>query len=85
MVVSENSNEVISHLSDDHVLMDVSNTVAEPNDAEPSNSSAVVTKGGKRKGSMKKAAKENESQNVLLCFIKSMRRQRAKVPLLMEL
>jgi len=64
VVVSErSSNEVISDLSDDRVsLRDVSNIVAEPNDAAPRTSTAVVAKGGRRKGSTKKAAKENEEK-----------------------
>jgi hypothetical protein len=64
VVVSErSSNEVISDLSDDRVsLRDVSNIVAEPNDAAPRTITAVVAKGGRRKGSTKKAAKENEEK-----------------------
>ncbi len=64
MVVSEHSsNEVISDLSDDRVsLRDVSNIVAEPNGAAPRTSTAVVAKGGRRKGSTKKAAKQNEEK-----------------------
>jgi hypothetical protein len=62
VAVAEHSNEVISDLSDDHVLMDVSNIVAKPNDASRTTSTAVVAKGGRRKGLTKKAAKENEKK-----------------------
>jgi hypothetical protein len=58
MVVSEHSsNEVISDLSDDRLLIDVSNIVTEPYDAVPRTSTAVVAKGGRRKGSTKKSCK----------------------------
>ncbi len=46
--------------------MHVSNIVAEPNDAAPSASSAIVTKGGRRKGSTKKVAKERQEKKELV-------------------
>ncbi len=47
MLVSEHS--IISDLSDNHVLINVSNIVAEPNDAAPCTSTAMVAKGDHEK------------------------------------
>ncbi len=44
MVVSENGKEVVSDLSDDYVLMDVSSIVAESNDTATSINTTVVKK-----------------------------------------
>jgi hypothetical protein len=54
-------------LSNDHVsLRDVSNIVAEPNDAVPRTSTAVVAKGGRRKGSTKKLQRKMKRKKELV-------------------